>query len=135
MDLATLPNAQPAPAERGRPLPGWLIDMYAAVDVFDLNTFLTFVSPDCAFYFANAEPIYGHEAIRAALSGLFAALKAISHHDLEAWVTPDATICSGRVTYTRPDDSQLTVPFAVIFKLDHQLVYDYRIFVDNSQLF
>lgn len=118
-----------------RPLPSWLTAMFAAVDVFDLDTFLTFLSPECELRFGNAPSIYGHEAIRQAIGGLFAGIKGISHQNLEAWVNPDTTICSGHVTYVRHDDSTLTVPFAVIFRLDRDLVRQYLIYVDNSQLF
>jgi ketosteroid isomerase-like protein len=118
-----------------RPIPGWVTALYAAVDAFDMDTFLSFLSPECELHFANAPAIYGHEAIRQAIGGLFAAIKGISHQNLEAWVNPDATICSGYVTYTRKNDTTLTVPFAVIFRLDHDLVRKYQIFVDNSQLF
>ncbi|HEY0606853.1 MAG TPA: nuclear transport factor 2 family protein [Herpetosiphonaceae bacterium] len=118
-----------------RPLPSWLTGMFAAVDAFDVDTFLSFLSPDCEFRFGNAPSVYGHEAIRQGVSGLLGAIKGISHQNLEAWVHPDATICSGQVTYVRQDDSELSVPFAVIFRLDHDLVRQYLIFVDNSQLF
>lgn len=124
-----------AAGDRTRALPTWLTEMFAAVDTFDVQTFLTFLSPDCEFRFANAPSVYGHDAIRSVLDSLFTALKGIAHKDLEAWVHPDATICTGKVTYVRHDDTELTVPFAVIFKLEHKLVRQYLIFVDNSQLF
>lgn len=123
------------PVGHGRPLPQWLVEMFAAVDAFDVDTFLTFLSPDCEFRFANNPSLYGHDAIRGMLEGLFSAIKGVSHDDVEAWVTPDATICTGKVTYVRLNDTTLTVPFAVIFRLDHKLVRQYMIFVDNSQLF
>lgn len=122
-------------ADPQRPLPEWLTGMFAAVDAFDVDRFLTFLSPECEFRFANAPSVYGHEAIRQAVGGLFAAIKGISHKDLEAWVNPDTTIASGHVTYVRQNDTELTVPFAVIFRLDHGLVRQYLIYVDNSQLF
>lgn len=126
---------QPTPNGTGRPLPGWLTAMFAAVDAFDVDRFLSFLHPECMFRFGNAQPIFGHDAIRTAVSGLFAALQGISHADLAAWVHPDATLCTGQVTYTRYDDSTLTVPFAVVFRLEQKLVKEYLIFVDNSPLF
>ena len=40
----------------------------------------------------------------------------------------------GQVTYTRHDGSQLSVPFANIFKLRDNLIEEYRIFGDFSAL-
>jgi hypothetical protein len=128
-------TGQPTPNGTGRPLPSWLTSMFAAVDGFDVDRFLSFLHPECMFRFGNAEPIFGHEAIRTAVSGLFAALQGIGHADLIAWTHPDATICTGQVTYTRHDRSTLTVPFAVVFRLEQKLVKEYLIFVDNSTLF
>lgn len=139
MQAATHLVEQPQPSQPHpdpqRPLPNWLTAMFAAVDAFDIDTFLSFLSPECELRFGNAPSIYGHEAIRNSIGGLFAAIKGIGHQHLEAWVHPDATICSGHVTYVRHNDTTLTVPFAVIFRLDHDLVRQYLIFVDNSQLF
>ncbi len=118
-----------------RPLPSWLTGIFASIDAFDVDKLLTFLSPDCEFRFANAPSLYGHEAIRGMCANLFAALKGISHQELEAWMHPDATICSGRVTYVRHDNTELTVPFAVVFRLDGELVRQCLIYVDNSQLF
>lgn len=109
--------------------------MFAAVDAFDLDRFLSFLSPGCEFRFTNAPTIYGHEAIGQAVGGLLGAIKGISHKDLGPWVNPDTTICSGYVTYVQQNDTELTVPFAVIFRLDHDLVRQYLIYVDNSQRF
>lgn len=118
-----------------RPVPTWLTGLFAAIDAFDVERFVSFLSPDCEFRFGNAPSIFGHAAIRATVSQFFAAIKGIRHSELEAWEHPDATLCSGRVTYIRHDTTELAVPFAVIFRLDGGLVRQYLIVVDNSQLF
>lgn len=119
----------------GSVLPKWLTAMFDSVDAFDVDRFLTFLHPDCLFRFGNMAPIAGHAAIRETVGGIFAALKGIRHNNIEAWVHPDATIASGEVTYIRHDGSELSVPFAVIFRLERKLVREYLIFVDVSQLF
>lgn len=118
-----------------RPTPTWLIELFAAIDALDVDGFLTFLSPECEFRFGNAPSIYGHETIRSVVSSFFAAIKGMTHSDIEAWVQPSATIASGTVTYVRHNGTELAVPFAVILKLDHKLIRQYLIYIDNSQLF
>jgi ketosteroid isomerase-like protein len=121
--------------EMERTLPSWVSDLFAALDTMDVDTWMSFLTPDCTFRFGNAPSLYGHEAIREAVAGLFTAIKGINHSELEAWEHPDATICTGMVMYTRHDDSTLRVPFANVFRLRDGLVRQYLIYVDNSQLF
>ena len=47
----------------------------------------------------------------------------------------DGVVCHGRVTYTRKDNSTLTVPFANVMKLDAKGIYKYLIFADTSDLY
>lgn len=134
-DISGQSTPLPASVDPQRPVPSWLTAMFAAIDAFDVERFLTFLSPDCEFRFGNAPSIYGHATIGKALSRFFAAIKGIRHTELEAWEHPDATICSGKVTYVRQNETELAVPFAVILRLDGQLVRQYLIFVDHSALF
>jgi hypothetical protein len=128
---------QPAPsaATSGTRVPQWVEEMFAAIDAFDVERFLSFLAPDCLFRFGNAEPVMGHEAIGNVVGGIFSALKGISHANLEAWSHARVVISTGEVTYTRLDESTLTVPFAVVFKLKGTLVQEYLIYADASQLF
>lgn len=47
---------------------------------------------------------------------------AIRHEVFDTWQQPHATICHGQVTYTRHDSSQLSVPFANVFKMRDGLI-------------
>ena len=47
----------------------------------------------------------------------------------------DKRFATGRVTYTRHDDSTLQVPFSVILKMQGDLIDEYLIFVDTSELY
>ncbi len=39
------------------------------------------------------------------------------------------------MTYTRTDDSTVTVPVVTIYRADGDLIDDYRIFIDPAPLF
>jgi hypothetical protein len=87
------------------------------------------------FRFGNAEPAKGKKNVGGAVQGFFESIKGLSHDLHEIWVQPDAVVCHGTATYTRHDSTTLTVPFANIFGMDGDLIRDYLIFIDVSQLY
>jgi len=110
-------------------------DLLAAIDRMDARAFAAFLTPDARFRFGNSPEIAGREAVQAAVGGFFKALKGVSHSLEDQWSLPDVAICTGIVTYTRHDDSTLTVPFANVLRLRQGGIHDYQIFTDNSALF
>ncbi len=115
--------------------PAWLTTLFQALDTFDADTFVSFLTDDAVFVFANAEPVRGKPAVRATVAHFFTTIRAIRHDLIETWTLPETVICQGTVTYTRHTGSQLRVPFANIFKMQKGLIQDYLIYVDNSQLY
>ena len=65
----------------------------------------------------------------------FNSIKTLEHSVNDVWHTDDAIVSHGIVTYTRHDDSTLTVPFANIFKMKGERIKDYLIFADISELY
>ena len=113
----------------------WLSNLFSAIDNKDTNTFTSFLSEDCAFCFGNLPVVQGKNDIGEFVSGFFDSLKSLSHEITEQWDIPTGTICHGKVTYTRLDDSVLTVPFSNILKLNDQGINEYLIFADTSRLY
>lgn len=109
--------------------------MFQKIDMKDTDFFLGCLTDDAAFQFGNAQPVVGKALIRENSSGFNASIKSMQHNITEMWEHPDAVICRGTVTYTRLDATQLTVPFANIFKLDGSLIREYLVYVDISELF
>lgn len=115
--------------------PAWVTTVFQALDTFDTQTFVSFLTDDAVFVFGNAEPVKGKPTIQSVVAGFFSSIRAIRHDLLETWTLPETVICRGVVTYTRHDGSQLSVPFANVFKLRNDLIQDYLIYVNNSQLY
>ena len=115
--------------------PAWVTQLFHALDAFEARTFANFLSDDAVFVFGNAEPVKGKSTIQAVVAGFFSSIQAIRHDLVEVWTLPDTVICRGIVTYTRHNGSQLSAPFANVFKLKNDLITDYLIYVDNSQLY
>lgn len=113
----------------------WLRALFDHIDAKDANGWLEYLSQDARFCFGNAPPVEGEVAIRDGVKAFFSRLLAVKHDIAEIWTPPGAVICRGEVTYTRPDGSILTVPFANVFKLDDEgLIRDYLIYADTSRL-
>ena len=113
----------------------WLRRLFAAIDAKDTPGFLEFLTDDATFRFGNQPALRGRAAISAAVQAFFASIKACRHEVLGSWRHPDSVVCHGRVTYTRSNDTRVTVPFANVMLMRGELVSEYFIFVDLAPLF
>ena len=110
-------------------------DMYSVVDSMDGGALAEMMTENGIFRFANMPPVQGRGAITEFLGGFFQSIKGIDHDQIEDWKVDGVRFATGRVTYTRHDDSALAVPFSVILKMDGNLIDQYLIFIDTSELY
>lgn len=113
----------------------WVRKLFRCVDARDSDGWLRFLAPDACFRFGNAPVVAGRDAIYEAVSTFFASISALRHDLVETWDLPDAVICRGEVTYTRLDGSTLIIPFVNVLKLEDNLIDDYLIYADVSELY
>ena len=109
--------------------------LFEDIDSMDPDRYARHLSDDVVMYFGNGEPVVGREAVRAAWAGFCADLHGVSHDVVERWDAGTATIVEARVTYTRTDDTTVTVPVVTIYRSSGELIDDYRIFIDLAPLF
>jgi len=100
-------------------------DLYRSIDAKDPEAFSGFLSDGASFRFANAEPVVGKDNIREAVSGFFSMVAGMSHRLDNVWTRGDNLISNGNVTYKRLDGTELSVPFATIFKLEGGKIADH----------
>lgn len=110
-------------------------ELYRVVDAKDAGRLSTYLAENAKFQFANIPAVYGKENIRQFLEGFYQTIKSIKHSEIESWWDDDVCFVTGRVTYVRPDDFTLAVPFGVLLKFDGDLIREWLIFVDNSALY
>jgi hypothetical protein len=79
--------------------------------------------------------VAGREAVGDAVSQFFASIRALRHRLLDRWQRDDSLVCRGEVTYTRHDGSEVSVPFANVFRLHDGRIGEYLIYVDITPLF
>jgi len=113
----------------------FLKSVMGSVDAKDAEKFVTHLTDDATFRFANMEPVKGKENVKQAVAGFFGSIDGLKHNILETLEQNGTVVCRGEVTYTRKDKSRLTVPFANFLKLNGEKVKEYLIYVDASQLY
>ncbi len=112
-----------------------IAELFFAIDDRDAYRFSEFLSQDCLFRFGNGQSITGKNAVHDVVESFFHSIAALSHEITEFIETENQVVCHGLVTYTRLDNSVLTVPFANIFKMTQHKITEYLIFVDISNLY
>ena len=113
----------------------WLDELFQKIDAKDTAGFLSFLTPDARFRFGNAAPVQGREAVGEAVGAFFASIKASQHRLLYTWSIDDVVICQGEVSYTRKDNSALTLPFVNIFRMQARQIDQYLIYVDATPVY
>ena len=112
----------------------WISQLFATIDQQDSLGFKTFLAEDCVFRFGNMPPVTGSESIGETVHQFFQSLKSIKHEIDGVIEEGNRIVCHGWVTYTKPDDSIIKVPFADIFTHDNYKIAEYFIFIDISGL-
>jgi len=79
--------------------------------------------------------VEGKKSIYEYIDAFFKAIKTIGHSELEVWERADVSFVNGKVTYTRLDGTQLAVYYSNTFKMKDNLIQEYLIHVDTSELF
>ncbi len=108
--------------------------LFASIDRKDVRGFSSYLAKNVDFRFGNAPMVSDRETASSAVQQFFESVKALRHTIEETWEQGDQVVCHGTVTYTRHDDSRLSVPFANIFTLREDQISRYLIFADLSDL-
>lgn len=108
--------------------------LFDDIDSMDPDRYARHLSDNVVMRFGNGEPVVGRVAVREAWATFCAGLHGVSHDLVDRWELGTATIVEARVTYTRKDDSSVTVPVVTIYRSKGDLIDDYRIFIDLAPL-
>lgn len=113
----------------------WIRDLFCSIDAKDCDRWLEFLARDACFRFGNSPIVEGRDAIRETITAFFDSISALRHDIIKIWDQPDTVICRGEVTYTRLDHSTLCIPFANVLRLSDNLIREYLVYVDASELY
>lgn len=116
-------------------LNSFVTEVYQSIDRADAKKFASYITADGTFRFANNPSVKGTEAIEAYVDGFFKSLKAVAHSNLESWRAGDVLFVNGTVTYTRHNGTSLELPFSCTWKMKGNLIDQYLIYIDSSELY
>jgi len=109
--------------------------IFADIDAFDPDKFITHLTDDVVFRFGNAEPVVGRAAVKEAVAGFFTMIDGLTHHVLNVWDVGNTTVAQIDVEYRRKDGKSVTVPNADILTFDGDLVREWQIYIDLAPVF
>jgi ketosteroid isomerase-like protein len=109
--------------------------IFADIDAFDPDKFVSHLTEDVVFRFGNAEPAVGRAAVKEAVAGFFTTIDGLKHHILKLYDNGDTTVARIDVEYLRKDGKSVTVPNADILEFDGDLVRNWQIYIDVAPIF
>ncbi|HEX9518563.1 MAG TPA: nuclear transport factor 2 family protein [Streptosporangiaceae bacterium] len=109
--------------------------IFADIDAFDPDKFVTHLTEDVTFRFGNLEPAIGRAAVKEAVAGFFTTIDGLTHHILNVWEVGEVAIAQINVEYVRKDGKHVTVPNADILHFDGDLVSNWQIYIDLAPVF
>lgn len=109
--------------------------LFTAIDAKDTKSFVSFLSEDAVFAMGEAPVINGKGNIEEGVEQFFQSIKSLSHKVEGVIQEGDRVVTPGVVSYTRHDDSVLTVNFCNVYKFDGDKIKDYNVYIDISQLY
>src|ERR1700760_1709239 len=113
-----------------------LSDMFAALDRGDIDGYLEYLAPGASLRFANNPAVVGRQANKESLQRFYEVFKWCRHAPCQPWPPTKGPGGEADVSYERTDGREVHVPAVTICRFDeHDLVDDYRIFVDLAPLF
>jgi hypothetical protein len=112
--------------------PTFITELFADIDSKNAHAFASRLTEDARVRIGSADPVVGRASVEAGLTEFFGMIKALVHETVGYWDEGDTMIIESEVTYTRLDDSQITVPAVSIYRRapGAALIHDYRIFID-----
>ena len=107
----------------------------ADIDGMDAGKFISHLTPDVRFRFANMDPAIGHAAVKEGVEGFWTTIDGLTHHILKVHEVGDTVIVQIDVEYRRKDGKSVTVPNCDVLVFDGDLVRDWQIYIDLAPVF
>ena len=109
--------------------------IFADIDGMNADNFISHLTQDVRFRFANMDPAIGHAAVKEGVEGFWTTIDGLTHHILKVHEIGDTVIVQIDVEYRRKDGKSVTVPNCDVLVFDGDLVRDWQIYIDLAPVF
>jgi ketosteroid isomerase-like protein len=112
--------------------------LLAAGDSGYIDRLVSFLTDNVILVFGNAEAVEGKEAIKTMSYQFMSEFKSVRHDIHNLWHAdedPDVSIAQMTVHYTKLDDTIVSLPCLNVFRMNADLVSDYRVYMDANPIF
>jgi hypothetical protein len=113
----------------------YMVDMFAAADTLNAENTLRFMTEDVAFRFGNAPTLHGHVQVAEALTTLYQTVKKMRHTIVGVHNCGDVWAVETVANYVDRYGRSFSFPACNIMVLRGARMSEYKIFVDNSEMF
>jgi len=110
-------------------------ELFADIDSMVPQAFASHLASDATLRFGNAPQLQGRAACLELWAGFCELIDGIQHDVVNQWQVGDTTIAETAVTYTRKDGGRVCVPVVTIYRVEDDLIQDYRVFLDVTPVF
>ena len=111
-------------------------EIFATIDRFVPEDFVTHLTEDVVFRFGNADAAVGRAAVRDAVAGFFSTIAGLTHHLYEIWqVEEDVTVVRVDVEYRRQDGHTVYTPNIDVLRWRGDQVADWQIVIDIAPIY
>ena len=114
----------------------WAAAFLRDADRLDLPLLMNWFGPQIDLHLANVPPIVGREAVEAIFADFWSGLTGMRHVREIMVVNGDTAFQGSKVTYTRPDGKEVTMPVASHLRRDAAGTLDRLwIYIDMGPLY
>lgn len=90
----------------------WVADFFADTDALDIDRIAAWFTEDFEVCFGNEPPVVGKAAALECLAGFWSTIKGMQHSRRQLVMQEELAVLISTVTYTRLDDSKVSLPVA-----------------------
>lgn len=112
-----------------------LDDLFTSIDESNVERFLRFLTDDATFRIGSAPQVQGRDEIRSTVGEFFSTITGCKHTLNNILADNGTLVCEGEVTYTRHDESEMTLPFVNVFEFAGEHISNYKIYADAGPLY
>jgi len=112
-----------------------IYQVFAAADQLNLDEWIVYFTKEAQFRFGNTAPVAGHDKIRQVMAQFFSTIQTMHHEFVGMYEQDNVVIAEAEVTFTRLDNKVVQIPAVTVFRMQGDLVEDFRLYMDAAPIY